>query len=463
MLDEILGRDIEAGPEGHEGARRNLPRDKGSLATYYPSMDRSSQSAADSVSEVSEALVPRTREISGDVYELIVRDIRPLRDDKRVLTLLEASVGENVATMLHILQHGIDLEKVHAPAAAEEYARRLAQRGVPVAALLRAYRIGSARFQDWCLQELGRRTTNASIISAAGLRIAATTASYIDKVSEEVLSAYESEKENWLRNQSAARAARVRALLRNEPVDVDSSEAILGYRLRQRHLGVVTWMTGAVAGGDSIGRLEHATADMAAGARCDGRPMFIPQDEFSAWAWLPLGARRDIAVPAPSIKSVPGSDRIRFAVGEPALGVTGFRRTHQQALNAQAVALAAGPSGPLVTSFGEVAPLALMSGSIELLQAWVIEILGALAADDEHNARLRDTLRVFLRENGSYKTTAERLVLHKNTVQYRVRKAEEGLGRSVSQNRLHIELALLAAQWLGPAVLRPVDELATRP
>ena len=426
-------------------------------------MDRSSQSAADSVSEVSEALVPRTREISGDVYELIVRDIRPLRDDKRVLTLLEASVGENVATMLHILQHGIDLEKVHAPAAAEEYARRLAQRGVPVAALLRAYRIGSARFQDWCLQELGRRTTNASIISAAGLRIAATTASYIDKVSEEVLSAYESEKENWLRNQSAARAARVRALLRNEPVDVDSSEAILGYRLRQRHLGVVTWMTGAVAGGDSIGRLEHATADMAAGARCDGRPMFIPQDEFSAWAWLPLGARRDIAVPAPSIKSVPGSDRIRFAVGEPALGVTGFRRTHQQALNAQAVALAAGPSGPLVTSFGEVAPLALMSGSIELLQAWVIEILGALAADDEHNARLRDTLRVFLQENGSYKTTAERLVLHKNTVQYRVRKAEEGLGRSVSQNRLHIELALLATQWLGPAVLRPVDELATRP
>jgi hypothetical protein len=38
-----------------------------------------------------------------------------------------------------------------------------------------------------------------------------------------------------------------------------------------------------------------------------------------------------------------------------------------------------------VTSFGQVAPLALMSGSIELLQAWVIETLGALAGD-EHNA-----------------------------------------------------------------------------
>ena len=259
-----------------------------------------------------------------------------------------------------------------------------------------------------------------------------------------------------------ARAARVRALLRNEPVDVDSSEVILGYRLRQRHLGMVTWITGTAAGGDSIGRLEHATTEMAAGAHCDGRPMFIPQDEFSAWAWLPLGIQRDVAVPAVSVRSVPGADTIRFAFGEPAPGVAGFRRTHQQALNAQAIALAAGPSGQQVTSFGQVAPLALMSGSIKLLQDWVIETLGALAADDEHNARLRDTLRVFLQENGSYKTTAERLMLHKNTVQYRVRKAEEGLRRPISQDRLHIELALLASQWLGAAVLRPTDEPAPR-
>ena len=135
----------------------------------------------------------------------------------------------------------------------------------------------------------------------------------------------------------------------------------------------------------------------------------------------------------------------------------GFRRTHQQALGAQAVALAAGTAGRPVTSFGEIAPLALMSGSVGLLQAWVAETLGALADDDDQHARLRDTLRVFLQENRSYKTTAERLLLHKNTVQYRVRKAEETLGRSASQDRLNIELALLAVHWLGAAVLRPAD------
>jgi DNA-binding PucR family transcriptional regulator len=93
------------------------------------------------------------------------------------------------------------------------------------------------------------------------------------------------------------------------------------------------------------------------------------------------------------------------------------------------VALAAGSAAPPVTTFAEVALLALMSGSLELLRAWVGETLGSLADDDDHNARLRDTLRVCLQENGSYKSTAERLVLHKNTVQYRVRKAEESMRR----------------------------------
>jgi hypothetical protein len=96
-----------------------------------------------------------------------------------------------------------------------------------------------------------------------------------------------------------------------------------------------------------------------------------------------------------------------------------------------------------------------MSNSIELMRAWVIETLGSLA-DDDHNSRLRDTLHVFLQENGSFKATAERLSLHKNTVQYRVRKAEEGLGYPIDENRLHVELALLASHWLGATVPRHV-------
>jgi DNA-binding PucR family transcriptional regulator len=86
----------------------------------------------------------------------------------------------------------------------------------------------------------------------------------------------------------------------------------------------------------------------------------------------------------------------------------------------------------------------------------VLSTLAGLAADDEHHARLRDTLLVFLESGGSYKTAAERLMLHKNTVHYRIRKAQESLGRPVGGNRHDVELALRASHWLGAFVLQPV-------
>jgi DNA-binding PucR family transcriptional regulator len=84
----------------------------------------------------------------------------------------------------------------------------------------------------------------------------------------------------------------------------------------------------------------------------------------------------------------------------------------------------------------------------------VLSTLAGLAADDEPHARLRDTLLVFLQAGGSYKATAEQLMLHKNTVQYRIRKAQESLGRPVGDNRHDVELALRASQWLGSSVLQ---------
>ena len=59
--------------------------------------------------------------VSENVYEVILREIPELHDDKAVLTLLASSVDSNVGTCLQIVQHQIDLSAVHAPAAALEY------------------------------------------------------------------------------------------------------------------------------------------------------------------------------------------------------------------------------------------------------------------------------------------------------------------------------------------------------
>ena len=147
-------------------------------------------------------------------------------------------------------------------------------------------------------------------------------------------------------------------------------------------------------------------------------------------------------------------DDIHFAFGDAAKGTTGFRLTHRQAVAAQAVALAAGSPPLRAVAFSQVAPVAMMLGSADLLRAWVLSTLAGLAANDEHHARLRETLLIFLQSGGSYKTTAERLMLHKNTVQYRIRKAEESLGRPVGENRHDVELALQASHWLGSSVLQ---------
>jgi hypothetical protein len=425
-----------------------------------PQVDMDSPPVVELLADVAAAVSRRAAAVSEDVYEVILREIPELRDDKPVLALLASSVHSNIGTCLQVMQHQIDLSAVQAPAAALEYARRRAQRGTPLTALLRAYRLGHACFSDWVLKELAQQTNDVQMITAATLSMSRIVAGYVDQTSEEIVAAYTRERENWLRNRSAARAARIRDLLSGERINLSATEATLGYRLRQYHVGVVCWAGDATAAVDNITRLEHAISQVAGKAACSGDPVFLPRDESSAWAWLPLGIRDTFDAAGASTSGVDGD--IHFAFGDAAKGATGFRLTHRQAVAAQAVALAPG-SPPRAVAFSEVAPVAMMLGSADLLRAWVLSTLAGLAADDDHHARLRDTLLVFLQSGGSYKTTAERLMLHKNTVQYRVRKAEESLGRPMGENRHDVELALRASHWLGSSVLRPTRERSAAP
>jgi hypothetical protein len=416
-------------------------------------VDVDGPAVAELIGDVAVAVSRRVAVVREDVYETILRDIPQLREDKPVLALLGSSVDSNVETCLQILQHRINLSAVQAPVAAMEYARRLAQRGTPLTALLRAYRVGHTCFADWVLKELAQQARDAEMISAATLSMSKIVAGYIDQVSESMVVAYADERENWLRNRSAARAARIRDLISGERLDVSAAEVTLGYRLGQYHVGLVCWVGDAASTVDEITRLEHAIGHVAGRTACYGDPVFLPRDESSAWAWLPLGIRDTFDSAAAEAADMDAD--IHFAFGDAAKGATGFRVTHEQAIAAQAVVLAAGTPAPRAVTFSQVAPVAMMLAAKELLRPWVLSTLAGLASDDEHHARLRETLLVFLQSGGSYKTTAQQLLLHKNTVQYRVHKAEESLGRPVGDNRQNVELALQASHWLGSYVLRP--------
>lgn len=406
--------------------------------------------------KIAAALSGRTEELTLQLITLYDRELPHLvHDDERVVSLLSASVYQNIDTALRIFQHGIDPTRVEAPAAAIEYARRLAQRGTPVIDLIRAYQLGQTAILDYAMAQGAKDIDNAELLGEVGRRAMSVTFAFIDRVTQQVVSAYEEERDRWLLSRNAVRTARVRALLDGQTIDLDTAELALGYRLRGTHLGVITWFEQQTTGSDALARLETVAIDLAKRVECPGRPLFVPCDESSAWAWLPFEEDADPAPRDLVAAALEASDEgVRIAFGEPSVGVPGFRRTHRQALRVQGLRMAAGEDCDRVLAFREVGAVALMAADLDAARMWVADTLGEMADDGPHTRRLRETLRVFLATGSSYTAAAAQLTMHKNSVQYRVQKAQELLGRPVADNRLDVELALTLCHWLGPAVLQ---------
>jgi DNA-binding PucR family transcriptional regulator len=407
------------------------------------------------LSAVAAAVARRLPHLSHEIWEVLTRDIPELRGDDTVEKLLDVSVEENVATLLHLFQHRLGADDVRAPAAAVEYARRLAQRDVPTNALVRAYRVGHGRFVARCLDELAARNTDSALAAAVTSRLVQVSFRYIDRVSDEVVEVHQQERDRWLLTQTAVRAGRVRELLRGTAVDVPDTETALGYRLRRHHLGVIAWVVGPVHGSEGLLRLDRLGSAAARRLSDGARHLFIPRDESLAWLWLPAASASPLRYEELLAAFDNGDGGVRVATGAPAYGLEGFRRTHVEAERAQHLALSAEP-GNRVTAFSDVGIIALMCSDVDAARSWIWGTLAELARDDEAHGRLRDTLQAFL-STGSYTATAERLALHKNTVQYRIRKAEDALGKGIEGQHADLELALRTCQYLGQAVLRPAD------
>ncbi|WP_031160834.1 PucR family transcriptional regulator [Streptomyces durhamensis] len=409
--------------------------------------------AAKQLSVVAENVGSHLPEVGRDIGEYVIAEIPELRGDATVTKILNASIAENVATLLHIFDNGIPLEKVEGPAAALEYARRLAQRDISLSAMVRAYRIGHWRFLQWCLDELNRQGADADLVTAANRRMLQVSFGYIDRVTEHVIVVYQQERDHWLLSQTAARAARVRDILTEKDIDLNWAEPTLGYRILQYHLGLVAWLPALKGEGEGLAVLGRIINEIARKLDCPARPLFVPRDAMVSWAWLPLGSHSDVSWKQLSNVVERSDPSVHMSAGCVGYGIEGFRSTHRQALRTQELAAAANPA-PQFTDFSTVAPIALMATNIDDMRAWVWGILGPLAVDDENSARLRETAQIFLDANCSYTATASAQILHKNTVQYRIRKAEEIMGRPVQKGHTDLEVALRAVQYLGSTLLR---------
>lgn len=406
------------------------------------------------VARTAAALSADVVAVARDITDAIEREIPEIESDQTVASMLDASVMANVSLFLQVLENGIDCSEVVAPTSAVGYARLLAQRNVPVTALVRAYRIGQARYLSLILRELLHQEGGGRLDGAATIRIIETNTACIDRVVGQVTESYEQERTTWLQHRSTVLMARARSIIHSDLDDIDEAERALAYRLRRRHLGLVLWTNGTPMDSDLLGGMSRLATELADVLGAEDAPLFIPVDESAAWVWIPVGPKGshlDTELAAGVVARV--APHACVAIGSIADGVEGFRQTHRQAISAQTVAAAAGDRAERVTPFSSIAPIALMCGDIAALGTWVSEILGPLAVSTPRNEGLRETLRVFLSTGGSFAAAAEELHLHRNTVRYRARQAEELRGRPLNDGRLEVELALLACRWLGDSVL----------
>lgn len=403
------------------------------------------------------------RRIKGDLTELtpemtgmFVEVIPQFRQDDAVRRLMVASTASNLNAISDMLTLGISLDDITVPPAAAEYARRFAQHGLSLEALLRAYRLGEHMYLQWALRDLERLDLAVGEALAATTRIANLVNGYIDQVIEGLIEIYETERQQWDRRSDAARAAQIRAVLETEGLDGRTAEEMLGVSLRGWHIAAIAWVE---ADGLDATVADPATALLPvvrllteAGARCT---LSILADGQTRWAWLSSTGRPDLDT-AGLARRLADHPWLRIALGEPASGLAGFRRSHREALRARGVAELGAHSTEQIFEHSRVALTGLLIERLDDVRDWAHGVLGELVRDDESMGRLRETVRVFLDTGGSFVDAAARLHVHKNTVHYRVRRAEEVLGRPLTAGRLDIEVALLACDQLGLAsVPRP--------
>lgn len=319
--------------------------------------------------------------------------------------------------------------------AGAEFAAELARRGHPVTVLFRVYRVAQQAVWDYvttAIQAFG----GAEVDETDFLVFVWSRASqWIDASVEASVDVFQVERDRIVQGTVAQRLDTVRSVLRGDLAEPREVSALLGgHPLSAYNTALLLQATDVdrVAElGDAVTRLAQAV-----GAK---RPLVVNPGGRDLWCWLASSSVPDLDALSecePWLRE----RRISVAVGTPAQGIDGFRLSHTEAQRAQAIAFQSTDSPPL-TRFADVELLSLLAGSADATHRFVRRTLGDLAGEGEAAIRLRETLHALL-STGSVDEASKLLMVHKNTVRYRVNQAEALLGHSVGEAATELAVAL---------------------
>ncbi len=375
----------------------------------------------DSLQKIRSELVARLRNRAGELEDAIFKAVNALadpseREDAEYRAGVRAAVAEGVDFAFTSIERGLDWE-AEIPEATAAQARRAARTRIKLDTVLRRYAAGDRLVSEFIMDEA------AHFPEGALSPVLRTQGPQVDRVMAAVAAAYMSELEEMRRSPAQRLAERVERLLAaDSPLDADALE----YELDVWHLGLI--VSGTCA--------DVAARTLAAGL--SRKALVVSRGEESVWAWL--GGRE--ALPVAEVErylSAGVLGEVSLAVGEPRHGLEGWRLTHREAQAAREVMLRR------PQRFSRASDVALLAAVLrdELLATSLRETyLAPLDAHGDSGAVLRETLGAYFAAGFNAATAAAALGVDRHTVQRRLRKVEEALGRLLHTCHAEIEVAL---------------------
>jgi DNA-binding CsgD family transcriptional regulator len=349
-------------------------------------------------------------------------------DDPTLAALVEPFVDSTVGAMLAALAFGMPADAARPTEASLALFERLAERDDGLAVALRAHRLLAAElWQTWAAftdERVPDRRAHSALLSASTRRLDA----HLDRVCEYLTAAWADTRRRRLRGVDVPVAELLNRALCGEPEAAAGALAQLGYPADGLHLAIA--LPVAVDAEPLSRRLR-----LACGAT-------VLAGDATIWISLTRSTSAEAVERARPLLDHDGP----VGIGDACPGLEGFRRTRRQAADALHIALL--DDAPGATRYRDVALLAVLCADESRARELARVELGPLAGDDEVAVRLRDTVSAYLAAGESQVATAQRLFIHQKTVKYRLRQAEELLGRTIGERRSELAAALMVHRAL---------------
>jgi hypothetical protein len=362
-----------------------------------------------SFDELAAVLVGRTDELAAEYVRRASIEMPEWTVERPDLAdALRVGARESIGNELRALARRAELPAECPPFDADG-ARYEARLGVPLHFVLLQYRLGHAiQWEAWfdLVEDAEPGAAARRQLLERGSRF---FFEYADRMCRFATEHYTDEREHGLRSTEQRRVHLVREVLDGR----DVASGALGYELDGiEHVGVIGWGSGAA---DCIRGLARSL---------DRRWLVVAAAEESWWGWL--GARRSAGDGAPdeqldrALARLRPPEGARLAVGAPAGGRDGFRRTHGQAVAAHRAA--AHRVDPVVR-YEHVALEALAGADAAAAREFAALELRGIDGDDVRSERLRETLSAWFESGLNAAAAAARLGVHEQTVAQRLHTA----------------------------------------